>query len=150
MITRDDYYRDPQTGKDRRVEYPGDYTPEVEANGDVTIAKSNLLLTKYQAATGDTRRRKVNSGWRPLTVNNRTKNASKTSKHIKAKGIDIEDFDDEALDNWLMSVEGEAVLVELGLYHEHPRTTTGENATNGWAHVQTEPQPSGNRHFKAR
>lgn len=150
MITREDYYRDPVTGKDRRVEYPGDYTPEIEANGDVTIAKSNLLLTMYQEATGDTRRRKVNSGWRPPTVNARTKNASKTSKHMKAKAVDLEDFDDEALDNWLMTPEGEAALVKCGLWHEHPRTTDGKNATDKWAHVQTEPQPSGNRHFYSK
>lgn len=150
MITREDYFRDPQTGKDRRVEYFQDFGKVIEDNADNTIAKANLLLAMYRQDTGDARPRKVNSGWRPPSVNAKTKNASPTSAHMDADGIDLFDYDDEALDNWLLSERGDAALVQLDLYHEHPRTTTGENATHGWAHVQTVPTRSKNRHFKAR
>lgn len=150
MITESDYFRDGKSGGDRRVMFERDLTPMIEENAEVIIAKANLLLTKYQAATGDDRRRKINSGWRPPAINGSTPNASSTSRHMTAEAIDIFDYEDEALDNWLMSDAGEAVLVELGLWHEHPDYLNGENATNGWCHVQTVPTRSNNRHFKAK
>jgi hypothetical protein len=59
---------------------------------------------------------------------------------MTAEAIDLEDHD-AVLDDWLMSMAGESVMIALGLWHEHPA------ATKGWAHLQTVPPKSGNRHF---
>lgn len=143
MISRDDYFKDPKTGERRDKRYVADMTPMIEENAEVTVAKANLLLTRYRESTGDDQPRKVNSGWRPPAVNAGTQGASPTSRHMTGEAIDIGDGD-AALDAWLMTEVGTAVLVDLGLWHEHPRDTIG------WAHCQTVPPRSGNRHFFAK
>lgn len=137
MITRDDFFM----GRDKA--YPHDLTDEIEVNAQVTIDRANLLLTRFRAETGDTYARKVNSGWRPPSVNAATPGAARKSKHMLGQAIDIDD-DNSALDDWLMTPEGETALREIGLWHEHPRDT------DGWAHVQTVPPGSGNLHFLAK
>jgi hypothetical protein len=148
MITRIDYFTAPD-GTRRDVKYAADMTPMIEENAEVTVSKANLLMARYVQSTGDTRARKVNSGWRPPSVNASTPNASATSRHMTAEAIDIEDSDAK-LDAWLMSAVGEAVLIELGLWHEHPLNSDGTPATPGWAHCQSVPTRSGARHFHAR
>lgn len=138
-------------GRDKQ--YAADMTPEIEANGADTVAKLNLFMARYVQDTGDTRRRKVNSGWRPPAVNKATKNAAPTSKHMRALAGDLEDFDDGvfgSLDDWCFTPQGEAALVEIGLWHEHPLYSDDSPATPGWCHLQTVAPGSGKRHFHAK
>jgi len=137
MITRDDFFM----GRDKA--YPNELTPEIEACAKTTIERANLLLARFRQDTGDTYARKVNSGWRPAAVNAATPGAARKSKHVLGQAIDIDD-DNGALDEWLMSPEGEQAMREIGLWHEHP------SDTDGWAHVQTVPPGSGNLHFLAK
>lgn len=137
MITRDDFFM----GRDKA--YPQDLTPEIEDCAKQTIERANLLLTRFRADTGDTYARKVNSGWRPPAVNAATPGAARKSKHMLGQAIDIDD-DNGALDDWLMTPEGEAAMREIGLWHEHPRDTPQ------WSHIQTVPPGSGNLHFLAK
>ena len=148
MITRLDYFT-AQDGTRRDIHYSNDMTPAIEASAKVTVSKSNLLLAWFRESTGDTAQRKVNSGWRPPSVNASTKGASPTSKHMNGEAIDIGDADGK-LDEWLLTEVGTAALIELGLWHEHPLTSKGEPSTPKWAHWQTVPPKSGSRHFYAK
>lgn len=127
MITLQDFYM----GHDKQ--YAADLTPEVEKNAELTIAKANLLLTKYKDLTNDLEIRKVNSGWRPRAYNATIKGAAPNSTHITGQAIDISD-PHGTLDKYLS--DHPELLQEMNLWREDPR------ATNGWCHVQTCPYHS--------
>ena len=114
--------------------YPRDMTPNIEHNAEIMVGLSNQLLTRFGQG------RKVTSGWRPPSVNQNTPGASRTSKHMTAQAIDLADPDGD-LDDWCMSSVGQRILIELGLWLEHPFNTPK------WCHVQSIPPPSGNRVF---
>lgn len=128
MITLTDYWM----GRD--LEFPLAMSPQIEKNAELTVQLANALLVRFGEG------RKVNSGWRPPAVNAGTQGAAPNSKHMTAQAIDLSDPDGD-LDDWLMSPIGQAVMTELGLWHEHPA------ATKGWAHLQTVPPRSGRRTF---
>lgn len=131
MITRDDYFMG------RELSYPTDMTPDIERNAFRMIALANALLARFGEG------RKVNSGWRPPAVNANTANASKTSLHMTARAVDLEDKDGR-LDAWCMSDLGQAQLKDIGLWLEHP------DFTPNWCHLQMIPPGSGNRVFRPR
>lgn len=128
MITLTDYWM----GRDR--EFPLALTPQIEKNAALTVQLANALLARFGQG------RKVNSGWRPPEVNEKTSGAAVMSKHMTGQAIDLADPEGD-LDEWLMTAEGQAALVEIGLWMEHPA------ATKGWSHVQTVPPKSGRRTF---
>ena len=97
------------------------------------IDKANQLLERF----GETR--KVNSGWRPASINKATVGAAPKSKHMECLAIDLEDKDG-SLDAWCL--ENLEVLQEIGLWLESP------DATPNWCHIQIVPPRSGNRVFK--
>ena len=139
MITVTDYFMG------RRETHPLDLSPAIERNAALTVEIANHLLALAEAAgikvpakpaTGS----QVASGWRPPDVNAATKGAATNSKHMTGQAVDLYDPDGR-LDAWLMSEAGQAALVELGLWLEHP------SSTPGWAHVQTIPPGSGHRVF---
>lgn len=139
MITIADYFMG------RREKYPLALTPDIEREALRTVDLANKLLTQAQTygVTVDihpVNKSPVSSGWRPPEVNAATPNAAVRSKHMTGQAIDIYDPDGD-LDEWLMTGEGQAALVALGLWHESP------SATKGWAHVQTIPPRSGRRTF---
>lgn len=135
MITLEMFYK----GRDKQ--YACDLTPEIQTNAVETLRRANLLLERFYAANpAAAHSRGCNSGWRPPSVNACTQGAAKKSNHMLGKAIDISD-DDEALDSWLMSAEGQAALGEIGLWMEHP------SSTPRWAHVQIVPPGSGHRVF---
>ena len=125
-------------GRDRS--YPNELTNEIRANAAETVRRANLLIVKYQKATGDLRPRGVSSGWRPTAVNARTPGAAKGSNHMMARAIDITDAS-KAMKAWLMTPAGQQALIECELWMEHP------SATPTWVHVQIIPPRSGNRVF---
>ena len=127
MLTLADYYM----GRDRR--FPDELTDEKRSNAEEMVDKANELLNRF----GETR--KVNSGWRPASVNAATVGAAKKSKHMECLAIDLEDKDG-TLDAWCM--ENLDVLQEIGLWLEHP------DSTDGWCHLQIIAPRSGNRVFK--
>ena len=129
MITLADYY----AGRDRR--FPDELTAEKRANAEETIDKANQLLERF----GETRR--VNSGWRPVSINKATVGAAPKSKHMTCEAIDLEDKDG-TLDQWCM--ENLEELAAIGLWMEHPEST------EGWTHLQIVPPKSGNRVFKVK
>ena len=134
MITLEMFWK----GRDKQ--YASDLTPEIVKNAQETVRKANLLLERFEKSGGVCTSRGCNSGWRPPAVNAATRKAAVKSNHMKGLAIDIGD-DDEALDKWLMTPEGQKALVEIGLWMEHP------SATPRWCHVQTVPPGSGRRVF---
>lgn len=128
----------------RQALFPEDYAT-VKVPAEQTVQKVNNLLAVLEAEgvkleanprTGSI----VNSGWRPLTINNQVKGAAVRSKHITAEACDL--YDPEGvIDDYLMSEAGQRVLTSARLWLEHPA------ATKGWSHVQTVPPASGRRTF---
>lgn len=131
MITRDDYFM----GRD--LTHPTDMTPDIERNAWRTRTLADALLARF----GETRR--VNSGWRPPSINANTPGASSTSLHMKGMAIDLEDADGR-LDAWCASDFGLAQLKDIGLWLEHP------DYTPKWCHLQIIAPGSGNRIFRPR
>ena len=132
MITLHDYWM----GRD--TQYPRELTDEIIANAMRTIERTNLLLSYFREATGDTENRHVTSGWRPAAVNASTPNAAPRSKHMLGQAIDIADPEGD-LDEWCLDTP--ELLKEIGLFQEHP------SATKGWCHLQIVPPRSGRRVF---
>lgn len=126
--------------------YPLRLGPEIERQAFMTVELANKLLA--QAATfgvaltrvSPRTRSLVTSGWRSPEINAATPGAAVNSRHMTGQAIDLYDPDAD-LDNWLMTGEGQAALVALGLWLEHP------SATKGWCHLQTVPPRSQKRVF---
>lgn len=137
MITEDDYYMG------RLAPFAAEVSVDLHHNALTTIARTNLLLTKYKIETRNYDAIKVTSGWRPPSYNKTVKGAAPMSHHTTGKAIDLRDSDGK-LDAWLMTPIGEQALRDCELWHEHPRDTIG------WTHLQTVPPKSGNLHFYAR
>lgn len=126
MIDRADYF------KNRDTQFAEEWTPEIEANAQLTMTKADQLLTAFGEE------RSVNSGWRPAAVNTATAGAAPRSKHMTAQAIDLSDPEGD-LDEWCFARPD--LLEKLGLWMEHPAST------KGWCHLQTVPPKSGNRVF---
>lgn len=139
MITLADYFMD------HREKYPLALSPEIERQAMLTVELASKLLTQarsYGVSLDLSPRTKtlVTSGWRPPAYNATVERAAPNSKHMTGQAIDIYDPDGD-LDDWLMTGEGQAALIALGLWIEHPA------ATKGWSHLQTMPPRSGRRVF---
>ncbi|MCV2365524.1 hypothetical protein LNV23_18910 [Paucibacter sp. DJ1R-11] len=139
-ISIEDYFMD------HRERYPLALGPDIEREAARTVGLANQLLD--QAATFGVvlhqlhpeHKSLVSSGWRPPAYNATVPRAAPNSKHMTGCAIDLYDPDGE-LDDWLVGGEGQAALVALGLWMEHP------SATKGWAHLQTLPPKSRKRVF---
>lgn len=136
MIILDDYYM----GRDQR--FPDELTPEIRANAEELLKRVNLLLVYAYAehvrpaldkATGT----HVASGWRPIAVNDATRNAAAGSRHITGQAIDLRDNGTRDLARWcLKNIDA---LEEIGLWMEDPQWTPS------WVHLQSEPPGSRRR-----
>ena len=140
MITLADYFMG------RRETHPTSMSPGIEREAGRTVEIVNKLLDQAAIYGVDMSRRSpqtgtlVASGWRPPALNAATPNAAPNSKHMTGQALDV--YDPEGhLDDWLMTEEGQAALMELGLWIEHP------SATRGWSHLQIVPPRSGRRVF---
>lgn len=118
--------------KGRDVQYVKELTDEIRDAAVVTVAKANRLLSLSGFQSFD----KVNSGWRPRSVNDATSNAAGNSRHIYGQAVDIAD-PDRYLAAWC--IRNVDVLEEIGLWMENPQWTPT------WVHLQTLPPKSGNR-----
>lgn len=136
MITEDSFWKGPDSIR-RDLTYADEVTEEIKKNATKTVAAVNPILKEYQDATGIELSR-VSSGWRPKTVNERTKNAAVLSNHLRGLAVDIEDKTHK-FQVWLF--KNQASLERHGLYMEHPI------ATETWAHLQPVPPGSGVRVF---
>lgn len=127
VLTLSDYFM----GRD--VSHAHELDETLRSNACRTVARVNELLRLI----GNPRTR-VNSGWRPHSINAAIPNASPRSRHLTCEAIDLRD-EDGAFDAWCMRNLDR--LESVGLWLEHP------DATPGWCHVQTVPPRSGRRVF---
>ncbi len=137
-VTLENYWM----GRDQK--YPLALTTDIRRNAERTVALVNQLLQEAELAGVSLDRtadgNPLSSGWRPPEVNAATSGAARRSLHMTGEAADIFDPDGE-LDDWLMTDAGQAVLVRLGLWLEHP------GSTRRWSHVQTRPPASKRRVF---
>lgn len=130
MITIEQYWKGPDAVR-RDEAYSNEITDAIRINAQHTVETVNRLLERAAADGVPTAiNPRVNSGWRPASVNERTKNAATGSTHLTAEGCDLYD-PHGALDKWCLA--NLDALVELGLWMEHP------GWTDGWCHLQTCP-----------
>lgn len=139
MISLHDYWM----GRDR--EFPMAMSTALERNAALMVELANkvLILAHSAGVTLDKSPRTgtvVSSGWRPASINANTAGAAPNSKHMTGQAIDLYDPDGD-LDEWLMTVDGQKVLHDVGVWMEHPA------ATKGWSHLQSIPPRSGRRVF---
>ena len=127
----------------RHIMYASDLTDQVKANAAETVKRVNALLEaaakdKVYAGTDEITGTVFASGWRPPSVNERTKNAASKSTHITAEGCDLQDDrKTRALATWC--IYNLSILANIGLWMEDPRWTPD------WVHVQTRPPGSKRR-----
>ena len=115
----------------RDVKYASELTGEIEENAKELIGRVNNLLASILMGE-----REVRSGWRPQGVNDATKNAAASSKHITGQAVDLAD-NDRSLAKAIM-LDPEA-LETFGLWMEDTRWTPT------WVHLQSVPPKSGKR-----
>ena len=132
MITLIDYWM----GRDKT--FGSSLTADIVRNAEETVKRANVLLAEFRFDTHDTEIRKVNSGWRPPEINERTPGAALRSKHMTGQAIDIADPEGD-LDEWCL--KHLQTLERIGLWLENPAST------KGWCHVQIVAPKSGNRVF---
>lgn len=128
MITEHDYWMD------RDSRYRAEWTESIKWAGRATVVAVNKLLA--MAALDGIDRDTVSSGWRPLSINDATKNAAKSSKHITAEACDIYD-PERKLAQWCLHNLDK--LAECELWCEDFRWTPT------WVHLQRIPPKSGKR-----
>lgn len=122
--------------------YAGELNAPIIENARELLGRVNLLLTWAHKdgvwpGTDETTGTPVAGGWRPVAVNDRTRNAAKGSTHKDGRGIDIQDTPDRSFARWcLRNLE---LLAEVGLWMEDPQWTPD------WVHLQSVPPRSGRR-----
>jgi hypothetical protein len=131
MISLANYFN----GRDKK--YVRELDDEIRNNAALTVSRVNRLLgiAAEEGIECDT----VNSGWRPLAVNDKTSNAAKGSKHIKALAVDLGDSPQRDFARWCL--RNLKHLESIGLWMEDPRWTPS------WVHLQIVPPGSGKRVF---
>ena len=139
MITLEAYWM----GRD--VEYVSELTEVIRGNAQITVDRINELLTRAERPSIN----RLNSGWRPRSVNETVSNAGTNSNHITGKAGDTPD-DDRYLAIWCIS--NKSALVEIGLWLEHPawcyRVDPKTGKISKWLHGQTVPPKSGRRIYR--
>lgn len=120
------YFQDFITKKDRRLEYPNDFTPDILANAQKLLVQVNSILNDLGIE-----KCQVTSGWRPQEVNNKVTNAAKKSYHMLGLAVDILDNSSQDLANLVASKPD--LLKKYNLWMEDQTATRGKN-TN-WMHL---------------
>lgn len=111
------------------VEYPVEYTQEVQDNLAQFLIPMNEIRTSYDVPMI------VNSGWRPTVINQKFGGAP-NSKHLFGLAADIQDLDGKV---WAWVLQNLAMMQNLCIYFEDKRWTPD------WVHFQLGGPASGHR-----
>lgn len=117
-------------GRDKS--YASDYTQEISDNLDRLLVPLNIIRQKWGKPM------RVNSGWRPASVNASTSGAAKRSKHTMGLAADISDPDGQLM-NWVLA--NLDLMQKLDIYVEDFRWTPN------WVHFGLGAPGSGKRIF---
>ena len=126
MISKDEILM----GRDKQ--YPEDYTEEISDNIDKLLTIINKVRSAYNKPMI------VESGWRPLSINDDTANAARNSNHKKGLAVDIKDVDGKLWQWVLLNLD---LIKRFGIYLEDKRWTPT------WVHFQIVPPKSKKRIF---
>lgn len=133
MITIEQYFM----GRDKS--HAAECNTMILRNAAETVRRTNELKQIMAVVEGFIfPEDEVASGWRPLSVNDATRNAAKCSPHLIAEGLDTRD-PDRLFARWCLRNLHE--LERIGLWMEDPRWTPT------WVHLQTHPPKSGKHVF---
>ena len=139
MISRDDFLK----GRDKA--YAAEFTPEISAECDRTIAAANLAVTLYLTDNPDAEHPHCNSGWRPREINKTTPGAAPMSRHMRGQAIDLGDTADRRFAIWCL--KNRERLKSCGIYAmERPEACVLVDAKGNkvfWVHLQTVTPGSG-------
>lgn len=125
-LTLDMYFQDFSTKQDRRKVYASELTQDIINNATKLVAIINNFLNELGIEEVE-----VTSGWRPASVNGKTKNAAKNSGHMLGLACDL--LDNKNQDTAKLIASNPDLLRKYGLFLESPQATQGIN-TN-WAHL---------------
>lgn len=117
-------------GRDQK--YPNDYTQEISDNLDTFL----IPINKIRDAWG--KPMKVDSGWRPPSINAGTPGAATHSKHMQGLAADIADTDGSL---WTWVLENLQLMKDLNIFIEDRRWTPT------WVHFGLGKPASGHRIF---
>lgn len=126
MITKNELLM----GRDKQ--YASDYTKEISDNLDKFLVVLNKIRAAYNAPM------RVNSGWRPPSINASTPGAATRSRHLLGLACDFHD-PDKKIWNWCL--KNLQLLKDLNVFIEDRRWTPT------WTHMQLGPPSSGRRIF---
>lgn len=139
-MSKGDYWYGPDE-QDRRTVYVKDFTPAIQAAGDLTQQRVAAVWAAYRGDHGAAAEEpRYASGWRPPGVNEATSNAAKKSKHLLALAGDVADDVEGGFAWWCMTHL--AVLEQHGLWMEHPVATVvraWRGSGRPWCHLQVTP-----------
>lgn len=116
----------------RDLQYPNEYTAQIDENIDDLLVRINKVRTAYGKPMT------VASGWRTVEINNMTPNAAPRSNHCLGLACDIRDSDGK-LRTWVLA--NLQLLKDVGLWIEEP------SYTKNWIHFQSVPPGSRKRVF---
>lgn len=122
LITLSDYTKDPQTGEDRSLQYPTEWTDTTKANAIKLLGVINSFLSELGITKAI-----VSSGFRPSSINNKTLHAAKSSYHMNGLAIDIKDNSNQDLAKLVASRPD--LLKKYNLWMEDM------NSTHYWVHI---------------
>jgi hypothetical protein len=106
--------------------FPDEYTQQISDNLDLLLEKLNVVRAAYGLPM------KVNSAWRPTTINSMTPGAAPNSKHVEGLACDFNDPDGKLFEWCLQNLD---LLNSLSIYLEDPRWTRTKSG-GGWVHMQ--------------
>jgi hypothetical protein len=134
-ITIDDLCRDPQTGADRRIDYP--LTADVQHNLDDLAWRLNMFVRELPTVFLPL---VITSSYRPGHFN-RQAGGSPNSHHLHGRAVDLANIGN-ALGSYLK--ENSGILERCQLWAEDPDATLKTQHL----HLQTKPPRSGRRFFR--
>ena len=94
-ITLDQYWMG------RNITYKKELTKELIQNATDIVDCTNKLLNMAADDGVVISNQKVNSGWRPKSVNDKTPGSDPNSPHVDANGIDLGEYADRRLRIWI-------------------------------------------------
>lgn len=135
MISLEQYWM----GRDKI--YASEFTPQIQANGLMTVQIVNEILGQFAAETGIVLSI-LASGWRPLAINCATQNAADHSLHIKALACDMQDTPNRDFARWCCKNQHKLSKVWIERFE-----WTMRKDGKPWVHMQIVPTVSGRKFF---
>jgi hypothetical protein len=123
QITLEDYFAG------RQIKYSKELTNDIRQNAAYTVDCTNKLLRYMQEDGLNVNFTKVNSGWRPVSVNSATPGADPNSCHLTSEAIDLGD-PNGVLKKWVGENPNKVKLSGFLITEDFSITKT-------WLHLQT-------------